>query len=124
EVRSDRVRKSVGAERTFFTDLVRVDEMAPRLAEIAARVAQRMSRSGVAGRTITLKVKYHDFTVTTRSTTLHYDVQGEDELHAIAMRLLARPVPRRPVRLLGLSVSNLVPITGERGALQLRLELD
>lgn len=97
--------------------------MEERIAEIAERVSERMSASGVVGRTITLKVKYHDFTITTRSTTLHYDIQDPDELRTIAAKLLRQPKPRRPVRLLGISVSNLIPIDGIHAARQLRLEL-
>lgn len=123
EVRSNRIRKSVGAERTFFNDLSRVNEMEERIAQIADRVSERMSAAGVAGRTVTLKVKFHDFAINTRSTTLHYDLQDSEELHAVGIRLLRRPVPKRPVRLLGLSVSNLVRIEGERAARQLRLDL-
>lgn len=123
EIKPNRVRKSVGAERTFFQDLKGMSEMEERIGEIAARVSERMSASGVAGRTITLKVKYHDFTLTTRSTTLHHDVHEAGELRSIGAQLLRQPVPARPVRLLGLSVSNLVQIDGEHAARQLRLEL-
>ena len=123
EVRPDRIRKSVGAERTFSQDLRRLPDMEERIADIATRVSERMSAAGVAGRTVTLKVKYHDFEITTRSTTLHHDVYGADELCSIAVRLLRSPAPPRPVRLLGLSVSNLIHARGERAARQLRLEL-
>jgi DNA polymerase-4 len=123
EVKPNRVRKSVGAERTFFQDLKRMSEMEERIGEIAARVSERMSASGVAGRTITLKVKYHDFTLTTRSTTLHHDVHEAGELRSIGAQLLRQPAPASPVRLLGLSVSNLVQIDGEHAARQLTLEL-
>ena len=123
EVRPNRIRKSVGAERTFSQDLRRLNDMELRITEIAARVSERMSAAGVAGRTVTLKVKYHDFDITTRSTTVHQDVYREDELCSIACSLLRTPVPSRPVRLLGLSVSNLIHARGERAARQLRLEL-
>lgn len=121
EVKPNRVRKSVGAERTFAQDLRRIDDMEARIADIADRVSERLSAAGVAGRTITLKVKYHDFELTTRSTTLHHDVFESDELRSIACRLLRQPIPPRPVRLLGLSVSNLIHFEGERAARQLRL---
>lgn len=123
EVQPNRVRKSVGAERTFSQDLRRIDDMEHRIADIAERVAERMSAAGVAGRTITLKVKYHDFELTTRSTTLHRDIYEAGDLRSIASRLLREPAPLRPVRLLGLSVSNLIHVEGERAARQLQLEL-
>ncbi len=124
EVKPHRVRKSVGAERTYPTDLKRIGAMEERLAEIADRVAERMARMGVAGRTVTLKIKYHDFTVNTRGTTLHRDIHELDDLKAVAMKLLGQPNPERPVRLLGLAVANLRPIAGERGTRQLELPLD
>ncbi len=123
EVQPNRVRKSVGAERTFSQDLRRLDDMEKRIADIAAHVSERMSAAGVAGRTITLKIKYHDFEQTTRSTTVHHDIHEAGELRSIAFRLLRQPIPPRPVRLLGLSVSNLIHVEGERAARQLRLGL-
>lgn len=123
EVQPNRIRKSVGAERTFSQDLRRVEDMEQRIADIAERVSERMSAAGVAGRTVTLKVKYHDFELTTRSTTVHRDVYEAGELCSIAIRLLRQPAPPRPVRLLGLSVSNLIHVEGERAARQLRLDL-
>ena len=124
EVRPHRNRKSVGAERTFSNDLTHPAAMVGRLEEISERVAERMARIGVAGRTVTLKVKYHDFTVNTRSTTLHRDVHRADDLQDVAARLLRQPLPERPVRLLGLAVANLRPIAGDRGSRQLELMPD
>lgn len=124
EVRTTRIRKSVGAERTFGSDLKRLADLEEKIEGIAAHVADRMAAAGVAGRTITLKIKYLDFEINTRSTTLQRDVHEADDLKAIAIRLLRHPKPRRAVRLLGLSVSNLRPIQGARAARQLSLSLD
>ena len=123
KVKPNRVRKSVGAERTFSQDLRHLNEMEQRITEIAERISERMAAAGVAGRTVTLKVKYHDFALTTRSTTLHYDVHEVDDLRSIGVQLLRHPKPSRPVRLLGLSVSNLIPISGDRVGRQLRLRI-
>lgn len=107
-VRPNRVRKSVGAEKTFGADVRRVDEMEARLAEISARVAERLRRAEAAGFTVTLKIKYADFTVRTRRRTLPRAVAAPEALHAMACLLLADPAPpARPVRLLGLTVSSL-----------------
>ncbi len=107
-VRTERRRKSVGAERTFFEDIASLDEMEGRLREVAARVAERMRRAGTAGRTVTLKIKYHDFVVTTRRRTIDLAINREEDLVDIGVELLQTPMPPgRPVRLLGLSVSNL-----------------
>lgn len=108
EVRPNRRSKSVGAERTFFEDIDDVGQMEERVAEIAEKLSERMERSGAAGRTLTLKIKYHDFVVRTRSRTLSSAVRESGELYLVAKGLLHTPTPpSRPVRLLGLSVSNL-----------------
>ena len=123
EVRPNRIRKSVGAERTFSRDLRRIEEMEERLSEIADHLAERMARGGIGGRTLTLKIKYLDFTLTTRSTTLHADLTTGEQIATMARRLLHQPKPTRPVRLLGLSVTNLRPLTGRDGVSQLSLSL-
>ncbi|MDX1430136.1 MAG: DNA polymerase IV, partial [Rhodothermales bacterium] len=65
-------------------------------------------RAGAAGRTVTLKIKYHDFTVRTRSRTINDLVGDSASLYRVGRDLLHSPVPPpKPVRLLGLSVSNL-----------------
>ncbi len=107
EVRPDRPLKSIGAERTFDEDLADPGVMLERLAPIAEQVAERMARAGQFGRTVTLKIKHHDFSVTTRQRTLPDEVDSVDGLMALARWLLHHPEPpRRPVRLLGLSVSS------------------
>jgi DNA polymerase-4 len=107
EVRPDRPNQSIGAERTFDRDLADPEAMLERLRPIAERVAERLAGADSFGRTVTLKIKHHDFTVTTRQHTLAEAVDGADELTALAAWLLHHPEPpRRPVRLLGLSVSN------------------
>jgi DNA polymerase-4 len=107
EVCPDRPYKSIGAERTFESDLGEPAAMLERLRPIAEEVAARMAAAESFGRTVTLKIKHHDFTLTTRQHTLPDRVDSADELLALAAWLLEHPEPpRRPVRLLGLSVSN------------------
>jgi DNA polymerase IV len=106
-VKPDRPYKSIGAERTFDQDLGDPGLMLERLRPIAEQVAERMTAADSFGRTVTLKIKHHDFTVTTRQHTLADWVHSAEELLALAAWLLHHPEPpRRPVRLLGLSVSN------------------
>ncbi|HVK37273.1 MAG TPA: DNA polymerase IV [Candidatus Kapabacteria bacterium] len=120
EVHPHRARKSIGGEQTFERDVHEPEELDARLVAVARRVGERMERSEAAGRTVTLKIKYHDFAITTRSRTLSHDVHTVDELLAIGRELLQQPTPPlRPVRLMGLTVSNL---TGETPP-QLELEL-
>lgn len=123
-VRTERVRKSVGAERTFARDLSQLGEMEARLSEIAEKVARRMAHVGAVGRTVTLKIKYTDFSVTTRSTTFHRDIQYPVDLTKTACRLLHQSPPEQPVRLLGLTVSNLHPGARGGGGGQLTLSLE
>lgn len=123
EVRPHRIRKSVGAENTFGRNLSDPFEMEERLRATAERVAERMARHGVRGRSVTLKIKYADFTLHTRAHTGPDLLETADALHAEAVLLLrSAPVPR-PVRLLGLSVSALVH-PGQSEAVQLRLALE
>jgi DNA polymerase-4 len=114
EVKPDRERKSVGAERTFSADIADPDEMLRRLGRIAGTVARRLRTAGpdggeARGRTVTLKLKSHRHETSTRQTTLERAVASEEELAALAELLLCRPrPPEDPVRLLGLSVSSLI----------------
>lgn len=107
-VQPDHVRKSVGAENTFDVDMSQVADMEDELRRIALTVSERMRRIETKGRTITLKVRYHDFERSTRSYSLGHYVDEPDVLYQVARELLpATDAPNRPVRLLGISVSNL-----------------
>lgn len=109
-VRPNRERKSVGAERTFSTDLADPDAMLRRLEPIAERVARRLRRAERQGRTVTLKMKTHRHEVLTRQTTLQRPVASAEVLMQWAERLLLEPQPpEAPLRLLGLTVSSLLP---------------
>lgn len=124
QVRVDRERKSLGAERTFERDIAEVEEMLARLEAIAAEVARRLEKASIAGRTVTLKIKYHDFAISSRSRTLDHSVATATELYAIGADLLRDPFPPlRPVRLLGLTLSNLHGENEMREEMQMMLEL-
>lgn len=120
EVKPDRVRKSVGAENTFATDIESVDEMKERLVDVADTVERRLKKINTAGRTITLKVRYSNFEICSRSLTLPHDIQSANEMLVITNSLLEQTdVAHRPVRLLGISISNLS--TGREASTQLSL---
>ncbi|HEY1695286.1 MAG TPA: DNA polymerase IV [Polyangiaceae bacterium] len=109
DVVPDGLAKSIGAEETFEEDLVGRDAIAPTLLQHAGRVARRLVRAGLAGHTVTVKVKYADFRVRSRRVTLPEAVRDTDAIHRAAMGLLARmPLEGRRVRLTGVSVSGLV----------------
>ena len=104
----DREAKSVGAEETFETDLRDVDEMLTVLMALAERVGRRLRRDGVAGRTITLKLRYGTFQTLTRRLTLEDPTQIDDTLYKVASDLLKQQKNiAAGVRLLGLTVSQL-----------------
>jgi len=102
----DRVRKSIGAEQTYAHDVDDPAELAARLRDVADEVWRRVSRHEFFGRTVTLKVKYADFTQTTRGKTAAGFVTEFGEFWQMALGLLAS-VERggRRVRLVGLTVS-------------------
>ncbi|MGB5393505.1 MAG: DNA polymerase IV [Lutimonas sp.] len=107
EVRPDRLRKSIATEYTFSENLPSEVYVLEKIEEIAKELSKRLQKNKVLGKTLTLKIKYSDFKVQTRSRTLNHFFQGEEELNAIAKELLFQEKLRESVRLLGLSMSNL-----------------
>jgi len=100
--------KSIGHENTFATDILDMDMAKRALLSQADKVAHRMRREGATGKTITLKVKYSDFVQITRSTTIANPTDDGFEIYKIACSLLKKTeVGKRPVRLLGISLSQL-----------------
>ena len=107
EVKPNRIRKSLAAERTFSENLSSEIFMLEKLDRIADEVAKRLERSNVSGKTITLKIKYSDFTLQTRSKTLSYFISEKSLILEIAKELLYQEKLKNSVRLLGISISNL-----------------
>jgi DNA polymerase-4 len=107
-IRANRVRKSVGAENTFPRDLARFDEMKAELEPLVDKIWRYCDGAGLRGRTVTLKVKFADFQVITRSKTIAAPVSDRLTLGSISGDLLAAqfPMPKR-VRLIGVSLSSL-----------------
>lgn len=112
-VRAHRLRKSVGGERTFTDDIASGAALRETLENIIAIVWQRIEAAGsngvpVRGRTVTLKLKFNDFRVLTRSASFEDFVSGVEEFSSIARALLEAELPLpRPIRLMGLTLSNL-----------------
>jgi len=108
-VEADRESKSVGVERTFDRNLVTRDEMRAALATLAAELEGRLSVRGLTGRTVVLKVRFPDWSLATRRTTLTNAVWAASVLAGLAEGLLTDDLlGGRGVRLLGLSIQNLV----------------
>ncbi len=107
EVKSHRIRKSLAAESTFSENLSSEIFMMEKLNHIAEEVSRRLKRSQIAGKTVTLKIKYSDFTLQTRSKTLPYFVSDKIIILEQAKLLLYQEKLKNSVRLLGISMSNL-----------------
>jgi DNA polymerase IV len=118
----DRAVKSIGHEETYPTDIADREELERRLVLMADSVAARVRDNGFAARTVTLKLRYGDFTTLTRSHTFASPQTNGPSLWASARLLLSSLELKQGVRLLGLSASGLVPAESAPGE-QLQLEL-
>jgi DNA polymerase IV len=107
-VRAYRIAKSVGAERTFETDLSDRTELRVALERVVEAAWTRIARSGAAGRTVTLKLRHSDFRTITRARSTGHPISDRAEFLAIGLDLLDQQLPvSRGVRLLGLTLSGL-----------------
>jgi DNA polymerase-4 len=107
EVKPNRIAKSVAAEHTFDENLTSEIFMLERLERIANELERRLKKQAISGKTITLKIKYSDFTMQTRSKTLPYFIADKGLLLETAKELLYQERMKNSVRLLGISLSNL-----------------
>ncbi len=117
-VEPDRETKSIGQEETFPRDVHDPEKLRREVRRLAERVGSRLRAKGLAGRTVTLKLRYPDFRTITRSTTLPEPVDGSAEIARLALGLLDRVEPGG-VRLLGVSVRNLMPVQAHQEMLPL-----
>ena len=99
--------KSVSAETTFDTDLATADDLIPVLRRLAERVSARLKKSGVAGRTIVLKLKTSDFRIRTRNRQLHDPTRLADRIFQTGLELLRKETDGTRYRLIGIGVSDL-----------------
>lgn len=101
-------RKSIGKEETLEHDIISIEEIHRVLEDLVVRAARALAQEGASGRTLTLKVRYDDFTTVTRSITQEQPIGDEGMMLSLAKELLTRTdAGRRRVRLLGISLSNL-----------------
>ncbi|MEN8189283.1 MAG: DNA polymerase IV [Thermodesulfobacteriota bacterium] len=121
EVKSSRIRKSLGTETTLSQDIVEMAEVENILFQLTAKVERSMMKKKLFGHTLTLKVRYHDFTTITRSVT-------SEDLYSDAVSII-KSLPyllqntmagRKKIRLLGLTVSNFAE-ENHKGVRQLML---
>jgi len=106
-VEVSRAPKSVGHEETWDYDRFDPEDLRLQVLRLADAVSSRLRRSGLAGRTVTLKVRYGDFTTMTRSQSLDHNCDTATELSRVGVDLLGRVDVAPGVRLIGLSVSGL-----------------
>ncbi|WP_035984895.1 DNA polymerase IV [Leptolyngbya sp. KIOST-1] len=131
-VNPNRIRKSIGAEQSFSPDLTTLAAMGEALEQVANDLSRRLGEQQRRGHTLTLKVKYANYRQITRSRTFVAAIGADSPLLSWAQDMLLahcdsqapaqKGHPRQPVRLLGLTISNLEPV-GEPDYVQLSLEV-
>lgn len=108
EVNPNRIRKSIGAERTYREDISQIEDMKEKLTYLAGVIFRYMEKSDNYGRTVTLKAKSPDFKIITRSRSFSSEIRDLKLLESVAHELIMQNREEIPsVRLLGVSVSNL-----------------
>tara|TARA_B100000073_G_scaffold206477_1_gene171299 strand:+ start:5895 stop:7001 length:1107 start_codon:yes stop_codon:yes gene_type:complete len=107
-VNPNRTRKSIGAEQTFSEDIRTESFMLDKLSNIADELEKRMIKSHSKGKTITIKIKYNDFTQQTCSKTIDKYISKKDEFFPVLEKLLYKKKFNKSVRLLGISITNLL----------------
>jgi DNA polymerase-4 len=113
-VEPERPSKSSGTESTYAQDLLDVDRIRSEIEQMAAEASEWLERHTLFARSVTIKVRYSDFTTITRSHSATPATRDRDVLVRRAVALLERTeIGRRPVRLLGVSVHNLADVPGE-----------
>ena len=106
-VKPNRIRKSIAAERTFTENISSEIFMIERLEKIAEELEKRMVKNETKGKTVTVKIKYSDFTQQTRSKTKAYFMQSKKEFFPVVKELVYQEKLKNSVRLLGISFGNL-----------------
>ena len=106
-VEAERIRKSVGCEHTLDKDITQKSSVIIELYHVATELVERLKRSEFTGNTLTLKVKFYDFKQITRSITQEKELHNMSDILPLAKQLLAEvDYSIRPIRLLGLTISN------------------
>ncbi|MDI1316772.1 DNA polymerase IV [Flavobacterium sp.] len=122
QVKPNRIAKSVAAEHTFNENLTSEIFMMEKLERIAEELERRLKKYKISGKTVTLKIKYSDFTTQTRSKTLPYFISDKGLLLETAKDLLFQERMKDSVRLLGISLNNLNTEVKKTVVVQLRFE--
>ncbi len=121
EVKPVRIAKSVGVEETFWDNLLDEEAVFHQLQNISEQLEHRIRNKNIKGKTLTLKIKYKDFSVFTRSKTQDFYYENAQDFYETALKLWELRPYDKPIRLLGLSLSNLN--TQERKQISIQLKL-
>lgn len=114
-VKTNRISKSVGIEDTFETDMRDRKEMITEFTSLCEKLEKRLSGRSKEGRTVTIKIKFSDFTQITRSKTAAYYISSADDVFALVLELFGKvDTEDRRVRLLGVTLSNFYDADLER----------
>ena len=106
-VEAERIRKSVGCEHTLDKDITASSSVIIELYHVATELIERLKKSGFSGNTLTLKIKFYDFKQITRSITREQELNNMNDILPLAKQLLKEvDYSIRPIRLIGLTVSN------------------
>jgi len=119
-VKPNRIRKSVGAERTYAQNLTSESEILDKLNAIGEELEKRLIKTYNKGKTVTIKIKFSDFTQLTRSKTIDDFIQKKEVFMPIVTELIQHEEFKKSVRLLGISITNL----DNKGQEQEEKELD
>lgn len=125
EVESEHVRKSLGAEETFSEDLHETSDLLSAIESIAQEVHRRAEKRKFFAKTLTLKVKYADFTTITRSKTVKIDLNTPDALFLLGKELLmtVKNIQEKKIRLLGLTLKKSEEVTPKQQSLSAPIQL-
>lgn len=121
EVKPHRIQKSVAVERTFFEDIFDEQQIQEKLQSLSTELHHRLQRNNILGRSLTLKIKYKDFSLFTRSMTKEEYFTSEEEYFNISKKLWELRPFDKPVRLLGLSLSHLNTEQQKQVSVQLKI---
>ncbi len=121
EVKPHRIQKSVAVEETYFENLVDDEAVAQQLLSISEDLENRLRQKDIKGKSLTLKIKYQDFSMFNRSRTQEIYYENAQEFYKTAQQLWELRPYNKPVRLLGLSLSNLNTAETKQISVQLKI---
>lgn len=124
EVKASRIRKSLSAEHTFEENISSEVFMLDHLKYISETVEKRLKKNSISGKTITLKLKYSDFSLQTRSKTLAYFISDKNLIFETAKELLYREKLKNSVRLLGIGLSNFNTDKSSKQEVEIEVQLE